>query len=203
MTASTRFSALIAFGAGVAITAAMVEPARANCNVGDVTLGGFDAAHCNFRSGMGGLAGPGGNPSLAELESFYAGPWTEGPKVDTPSGATNVANGLSLALTYTDGTKSGGWSLSGIDSSINRLVVAIKGGTKASYYIFTRATGLADGAISGTWSYDALAPQGVSNFTVYTSEDVPEPLTILGTLAAAGIGYGLKRRRDAAQTAEG
>jgi len=100
-------------------------------------------------------------------------------------------------LAAAGGGKSGGWSLTGVDTS--NLMIVLKGGLSFSAYEL-------NGATSGNWNTLGIEkgngnPEpGLSHFTVYQApqdaEPVPEPLTILGSATALGIGGLLKRQQS-------
>ncbi len=96
-------------------------------------------------------------------------------------------------MTVTGGGTSGGWTLTGVDTS--NLMVVLKGGNSFSAYEL-------NGATSGDWNTLGLEKgngepgPGLSHFTVYEAEPVPEPLTILGSATALGIGGLLKREQS-------
>ena len=68
-------------------------------------------------------------------------------------------------------------------------------------FSFVDFTGLADltniGAIQLTLSGPGAIDAEISTFSTFGEEEVPEPLTILGTLVAGGIGAAMKKRKEA------
>jgi len=188
--------------AGAAMTAMVAAPVQAQsltpgvCDVSDVTLDGSNAFKCDD----GVNSGPGGNATVSSIENAFGGTWS---KLGQEDAGTSGTGGITVET-----GQSGNWSFdftgdsdSRDGSAFKRFAVVLKASTDASAYLFKDANGFAD-FLSGTWDTRSLStPSGqqptLSNFSVYASEQVPEPLTILGTAAAAGIGYGLKRKRDA------
>ena len=203
-----HFSAALATGAGLALSVA-ISPAQAQsltpgaCAFSDVTLNVGDALNCaqvNF--------GKGGNPTESAIGSAFggSGTWTQlGLQAEgfPESGGSGQITQGSLVVSYDAGSKTGTWQFTS-SQPYTSYAVALKGAKDSKAYLFSDLNGFG-GILSGTWDGRALlTPNGknqpaLSNFRIYGSgpvDPVPEPLTILGTVAAAGIGYGLKRRRD-------
>ncbi|MFP4122824.1 PEP-CTERM sorting domain-containing protein [Coleofasciculus sp.] len=188
-----KFSSLVPSvlaAASVVVASSAFSPAQAaltslsnSCSTSD--LSGSVACEGAFK----------GNDSNQVLDGLFGvDAWSELFKVDSDSGVDD-------GLTVTGGGTSGGWSLTGIDFSTTNIMVALKGGNSFSAYKL-------DGVISGNWNTDGLVNgggghPGLSHFTVYQApkpvtdpEAVPEPLTILGSATALGIGGLLKRQQS-------
>ncbi|AFZ54828.1 PEP motif putative anchor domain protein [Cyanobacterium aponinum PCC 10605] len=129
----------------------------------------------------GAFAGNNENQDLSGL--FNVSNWTQYAKVDGDSGTSN-------GLTVNGGGTSSTWSLTGIDFNSFDIMAILKGGPTFSAYLLDSA-GLnwnTDGILKGNYK----PGPGLSHFTIYTSaktpQPVPEPLTILGTGLALGLG---------------
>ncbi|MEQ9235061.1 PEP-CTERM sorting domain-containing protein [Coleofasciculus sp. E2-BRE-01] len=189
-----KFSSLVPSvlaAAGIAVASSAFSPAQAaltsltnSCSTSD--LNGSVACEGTF-------AGNDANQDLGGL--FGVDAWSQLFKVDDDSGT----NG---GLNVTGGGTSGGWSLTGIDFNTSNIMVVLKGGNSFSSYLL-------DGATSGSWNTNGVVKgngqpgPGLSHFTVYEApkpvtdpEAVPEPLTILGSATALGIGGLLKRQQS-------
>ncbi|MEQ9357019.1 PEP-CTERM sorting domain-containing protein [Coleofasciculus chthonoplastes] len=176
---------------GIAVASSAFSPAQAaltslsnSCSNSD--LSGSVACEGTFD-------GNDANQDLGGL--FGVDAWSQLFKVDNDSGT----NG---GLNVTGGGTSGGWSLTGIDFNTSNIMVVLKGGNSFSSYLL-------DGVTSGSWNTDGVVKgngrpgPGLSHFTVYQApkpvqdpQDVPEPLTILGSATALGIGGLLKRQQS-------
>jgi hypothetical protein len=133
-----------------------------------------------------------GNDANQDLDGLFGKTgWSQLFKVDSSSGTDG-----NLTVTA-DGEKTGTWSLSGVSFDDYDLMAVIKGGDSFSAY------SLSD--LSGTWNTDGVVKgngqpgPGLSHFTVYSiakgpSEEVPEPLTILGSGLALGFGAMFKKK---------
>lgn len=189
-----KFSSLVPSvlaAAGVAIASSAFSPAQAAltslshpCDVSDVS----GSVACE-----GAFSGNDSNQDLGGI--FGVDAWSELFKVDSDSGVDD-------GLTVTGGGTSGGWSLTGINFNTSNIMVVLKGADSFSSYLL-------DDATSGSWNTDGLVKPngrpgpGLSHFTVYQApkpvqdpEAVPEPLTILGSATALGIGGLLKRQQS-------
>jgi len=189
-----KFSSLVPSvlaAAGIAVVSSAFSPAQAaltslsnSCSTSD--LSGSVACEGTFD-------GNDANQDLGGL--FGVDAWSQLFKVDNDSGVDD-------GLTVTGGGTSGGWSLTGVDFNTSNIMVVLKGGPSFSSYLL-------DGATSGTWNTDGVvngggqSGPGLSHFTVYQApkpvtdpEAVPEPLTILGSATALGIGGLLKRQQS-------
>ncbi|MEQ9671023.1 PEP-CTERM sorting domain-containing protein [Coleofasciculus sp. G2-EDA-02] len=189
-----KFSSLVPSvlaAAGIAVASSAFSPAQAAltrlanpCSTSD--LSGSVACEGTF-------AGNDANQDLGGL--FGVDAWSELFKVDSDSGVDD-------GLTVTGGGTSGGWSLTGIDFNTSNIMVVLKGSQSFSSYLL-------DGATSGSWNTNGLVRPNsrpgpdLSHFTVYQApkpvtdpEAVPEPLTILGSATALGIGGLLKRQQS-------
>ncbi|MEQ8752842.1 MAG: PEP-CTERM sorting domain-containing protein [Coleofasciculus sp. G1-WW12-02] len=177
--------------AGVAVASSAFSPAQAaltslsnSCSTSN--LSGSVACEGTF-------AGNDANQDLGGL--FGVDAWSQLFKVDSDSGT----NG---GLNVTGGGTSGGWSLTNIDFNTSNIMVVLKGGNSFSSYLL-------DGVTSGSWNTNGVVKGNgrpgpdLSHFTVYQApkpvtdpEAVPEPLTILGSATALGIGGLLKRQQS-------
>jgi len=194
-----KFSSLVPSvlaAAGIAVASSAFSPAQAaltslsnSCSTSDLT--GSVACEGTFA----------GNDSnqVQDLDGLFGvDGWSQLFKVDSSSGS----NG-GLTVSKDNGqAKDGDWSLTGIDFNTSNIMVALKGGPSFSAYLL-------DGATSGRWNTDGVVNgggnpgPGLSHFTVYEApktvqdpEPVPEPLTILGSATALGIGGLLKRQQS-------
>ena len=191
-----KFSSLVPSvlaAAGVAIASSAFSPAQAalvstshQCDVSEVS--GSVACEGAFE----------GNDSNQELDGLFdVNGWSELFKEDLDEGNDTVGG-----LEVTGGGTSGGWSLTGINFNTSNIMVVLKGADSFSSYLL-------DDATSGSWNTDGLVKPngrpgpGLSHFTVYQApkpvqdpEAVPEPLTILGSATALGIGGLLKRQQS-------
>jgi len=188
-----KFSSLVPSvlaAAGIAVASSAFAPAQALTPSGNL---------CSTSDLSGSVACEGtfdGNDSNQDLGGLFGvDAWSELFKVDSDSGT----NG---GLEVTGGGTSGGWSLTGIDFNTSNIMVVLKGGPSFSAYLL-------DGATSGSWNTDGVVNgggnpgPGLSHVTVYQApkpvqdpEAVPEPLTILGSATALGIGGLLKRQQS-------
>jgi len=168
-----------------------------NCVVGDVTAASATASACEDFSGndIGGQGtlipnlnnGTAFSSQLSGLNgtwSILASVFNDNPSDDFGPAAVTSSDRLSGTWSILDGLQ--------LDSP---FVISLKGGPGYSAYLFQNVNDVT----SGTFALDGspeLSHFTVATFTPDSTEPVPEPLTILGTAAAAGIGYGLKRKRD-------
>ncbi|MGB3513510.1 MAG: PEP-CTERM sorting domain-containing protein [Microcoleaceae cyanobacterium] len=154
-----------------------------NCSTGNLT----GSASCE-----GTFNGNDANQNLDGL--FGQTGWSQLFKVDNSSGTNG---GLTVTA---DNEKTGTWSLSGADTSQYDYMAVIKGGNSFSAYSLND--------FSGNWNTDGVVKgngrpnPGLSHFTVYSiaksnnSEEVPEPLTILGSGLALGFGAMFKKKHS-------
>lgn len=188
-----KFSSLVPSvlaAAGIAVASSAFSPAQALTRLSN---------SCSTSNLSGSVACEGtfdGNDANQDLGGLFGvDAWSQLFKVDNDSGT----NG---GLNVTGGGTSGGWSLTGIDFNTSNIMVVLKGGPSFSSYLL-------DGATSGSWNTDGVVKgngrpgPGLSHFTVYQApkpvqdpQDVPEPLTILGSATALGIGGLLKRQQS-------
>ncbi|MEQ9622059.1 PEP-CTERM sorting domain-containing protein [Coleofasciculus chthonoplastes] len=193
-----KFSSLVPSvlaAAGVAVASSAFAPAQAALlnGAGTCDLSNFTTyTDCGgFFDGNGNQVGDdneplvGGNDDASDIGEIFGGLWEQVSKVEsgTTSGVLTV-NSL--------GQTSGTWSVSGI-GDLSGYVAVIKAGNSFSAYKLGSAT-------SGNWDTLGVEPvgggntPGLSHFTLY--KPVPEPLTILGSATALGIGGLLKRQQS-------
>ena len=138
-----------------------------------------------------------GNNSNQDLNGLFGiTDWGTEIKVDASSGTT-TSNGITLNVTDNGGASSGTWSLSGISLNNYNIMAVLKGGPTFTAYLLD--------SLNGTWNNQDLLTDGqnpsrgagLSHFSVYTSaKPVPEPLTILGTGLALGLGGLFKSKQQ-------
>ncbi|MEQ8386412.1 MAG: PEP-CTERM sorting domain-containing protein [Coleofasciculus sp. A1-SPW-01] len=195
-----KFSSLVPSvlaAAGIAVASSAFSPAQAALT----SLG----TTCNTSNVGGSILCEGafsGNDSSTEVNDnkiFGFDTWSQLFKVDDSSGSTG---GLTVDLTNSGDETEGTWSLTGVDFSTSNIMLVLKGGNSFSSYLL-------DGATSGSWNTNGILKGNdkpgpdLSHFTVYQApkpvqdpEAVPEPLTILGSATALGIGGLLKRQQS-------
>lgn len=118
---------------------------------------------------------------------------------------TDNKNGVTLTVTGVN-QNSGTWQLSGIDLGSNYVMAVLKGATTFTAYLL-------NSNLNGNWTnQDLRTPNGkgnptLSHFSIYTAikskdinpnssiNNVPEPVTILGTLLAFALGGVFKHNR--------
>ena len=187
-----KFSSLVPSvlaAAGVVIASSAFSPAQAA--VLDAGAGTCDTSQFTTSTECGGYFE--GNHKASDINDIFGGLWEQVAKVEAETGDT--VNGL----TVNDiGDTSGTWSATGLNYSLYDYVAVIKAGNSFSAYK------LADGTFSGNWNTSGVKPVGngntpdLSNLALYKAdaEPVPEPLTILGSATALGIGGLLKRQQS-------
>lgn len=154
-----------------------------------------------------------GNDSNSDLNGIFGlNDWTEFAKVDGDSGTDK-------GLTVTGGGTSGGWSLNLGGDGLHKysgVMAVLKGGPSYSAYLLGTDVLNNFKFLNGTWNTDGIyngsgdPNPGLSHFTIYTTgkmpvtppEDVPEPLTILGTGLALGFGGLFKKQQDKRKSTE-
>ena len=193
-----KFSSLVPSvlaAAGVAVASSAFSPAQAALTL----TGNVSCSNSNLTGSVACQGAYEGNDSNQDLGGLFdVDAWSELYKVDLEED-----NGTDGGLEVTGGGTSGGWSLTGIDFSTTDIMVALKGGPSFSAYKLDGVT------TSGSWNTDGIENgggnpnPGLSHFTVYQApkpvtdpEAVPEPLTILGSATALGIGGLLKRQQS-------
>ena len=133
-----------------------------------------------------------GNDANQDLSGlFEVNDWAEFLKVDSNSGTDGN-------LTVNAG---GTWSISGLDSSSNYMVVLKGGNSFSSYFLGSGLT-----SANGTWNTQGVVKgngkpgPGLSHFTVYEGSGpaagAPEPTTIGGFLLAGAILNKLRRMKS-------
>ena len=185
----------IAIVAGDA-SALTLRTGSTTCSTRDLTFGGNNALACEGAYD--------GNDSNSDLSGVFGqSTWSEWAKVNSP-GTQN--KGLTLTG---GGNKNGTYTLSGLSIG-EHYMIALKGGPTFSLYDLGEVT---TSSLSGDWFTDGiltgnkknLQAPGLSHLTVYTvpgsnnednPQDVPEPLTILGTTIALGFGGLFKNRKN-------
>lgn len=166
---------------------------KGSCSTSDV----FGASACS-----GAYDGNDSNQNLGTL--FDLSGWTQVSKVD--------GSGTNGGLTINGSGTSGTWSFSGFETGYSYMAVT-KGGTDFSTYLLG-ADSIQNGVTNQSWTTAGLKNNGgnqpaLSHFTVYkalggaqafapgaSSEEVPEPLTILGSGLALGFGAMFKKKQS-------
>jgi hypothetical protein len=190
--------------AGVAIASSAFSPAQAalingggTCNLSGFTsytdcAGFFDGNNGN--AGDDGIAAITGNDKASDIDLIFGGSWMEVVKA-----GSGLASENDVTLTVGNfGTIGGTWSATGLNYNLYDYVAVIKAGNSFSAYQ------LANGTTGGDWDTLGVEPvgggntPGLSHMTLYKAdaEPVPEPLTILGSATALGIGGLLKRQQS-------
>jgi hypothetical protein len=154
------------------------------------------------------LNNDGGTLSPSGVDNLLFGgitDWTYDKKINT--GATpvieNGTNILGFNINPTgSGITSGQWGFTNANYH-GPVVLELKGSTYVSYYYFASITGA--NSMLGNWNMAGVATNpdnggnpGLSHASLFYSasaNSVPEPLTILGSLAALGIGSQLRRTK--------
>ena len=171
-----------------------LQAGNGSCSTSDV----FGAAACS-----GAYAGNDSNQDLGTL--FDLSGWQEVAKVD---GA-----GSNSGLTISGSGTSGNWSFNSFEEGYSYMAVT-KGGTDFSTYLLG-ANSIENGVTDQFWTTAGLENNGgkqpaLSHFTLYkvaggaqafvpggnNSEEVPEPLTILGSGLALGFGAMFKKKQS-------
>ncbi|MEQ9622934.1 PEP-CTERM sorting domain-containing protein [Coleofasciculus chthonoplastes] len=187
--------------AGIAVASSAFAPAQAalingggTCNLSNFTsytdCGGFFDGN-GGNAGDDGVAAITGNDDASDIGAIFGGLWEQVSKVE--SGTTS-----GVLTVNSVGQTSGTWSATGLNYSLYDYVAVIKAGNSFSAYKLTDAT------TSGNWDTLGVEPvgnnntPGLSHLTLYKAdaEPVPEPLTILGSATALGIGGLLKRQQS-------
>ncbi|MEQ8465178.1 PEP-CTERM sorting domain-containing protein [Coleofasciculus sp. E1-EBD-02] len=194
-----KFSSLVPSvlaAAGVAIASSAFSPAQAaltslgTCSISD--LQGAELCEGAFEANDS-------SSTVNDNALFGIDEWSQLFKVNSSSGTDG-----DLTVSKNNGqAKNGTWSLTGIDFNTSNIMVVLKGGPSFSAYLLDGVT------TSGDWNTDGVVKgngdpgPGLSHFTVYEApkpvtdpEAVPEPLTILGSATALGIGGLLKRQQS-------
>lgn len=145
-----------------------------------------------------------GNNSNQNLDGLFGYDWGGEIKVNNSFGTTTF-NGITLNVTSNGSKSSGTWSLSGISLNNYNVMAVLKGGNSFTAYLLN--------SLNGTWNNNDILKgngqrgAGLSHFSIYISakttppQPVPEPLTILGTGLALGLGGLFKSRQK--QKSEG
>jgi hypothetical protein len=194
-------SVLAAAGVAVASSAfssaqaAVLEAGAGTCDNSNFTsyteCGGFFDGQ-GQQTGDDGIDAIDQNDSASEIDLIFGGSWMEVAKVE---GNGDTVNGLTVNDV---GQTSGTWSALGLNYSLYDYVAVIKAGNSFSAYKLT------DDTFGGNWDTLGVEPNnnenfpGLSHFTLYKADatPVPEPLTILGSATALGIGGLLKREQS-------
>ncbi|MEQ8996600.1 MAG: PEP-CTERM sorting domain-containing protein [Coleofasciculus sp. B1-GNL1-01] len=200
-----KFSSLVpsvVAAAGVVVASSAFSPAQAALT----SLGTCSTSNLQGAELCEGAFKDNDSSSLVnDNKLFGIDTWSQLFKVDSSSG---VDGGLNVtADTYDEEEEekeaiSGTWSLADVDFNTSNIMVVLKGGPSFSAYKL-------NGATSGRWNTDGVVNggdnpgPGLSHVTVYqapkdiqNAEPVPEPLTILGSATALGIGGLLKRQQS-------
>lgn len=189
------------------------------CSVSDVKVSTLNATEC--QGPFSGNDTGAGNPLLTRLNnglfsgfSSSTGSWSLLGKSDSggfmTAGSSNTGNW----------TLSSGRKLSDVVPSTagkpatGTFVLSLKSSTAYTAYLFKDISTLFTGGTFNTIGVDldgsGRQGKGLSHASLFyyqpkmdapepppsTYQPVPEPFTILGTVAAAGFGFGLKRKRD-------
>ncbi len=107
-------------------------------------------------------------------------------------------------------SSTGSWSLLGGAKLSGPFVISLKAGDAYSAYLFNNVGEVTSGffnTIGVSTSGNGTTGRDLSHASLFTfqsetvalppeSQAVPEPFTVMGTVAAAGIGYRLKKSRD-------
>lgn len=122
--------------------------------------------------------------------------FTGGP-IDLTSGGLN--NGLRLK--YTNNSTNLGILITATDSLTNTFSVAGAVGFQGSFtnydLLFSQFTGVDFSSISSVeYQFNQNVADGDTNINFVAATAVPEPLTILGTLLAGGIGVVMKKKKS-------
>ena len=186
-----KFSSLVPSviaAAGIAVASSAFAPAQAA--VLDAGAGTCNTSQFTTSTECGGYFD--GNDDASDINDIFGGLWEQVSKVE--SGTTS-----GVLTVNSVGQTSGTWSATGLNYSLYDYVAVIKAGNSFSAYK------LADGTIDGNWDTLGVEPvgkngntPGLSHLTLYKAdaEPVPEPLTILGSATALGIGGLLKRQQS-------
>ncbi|MBW4653032.1 MAG: PEP-CTERM sorting domain-containing protein [Kaiparowitsia implicata GSE-PSE-MK54-09C] len=109
-----------------------------------------------------------------------------------------------------NGSSTGSWSLLGGAKLSGPFVISLKAGNAYSAYLFNNVGEVTAGffdTVGVSTSGNGTMGRDLSHASLFTfqsetvalpteSQAVPEPFTVMGTVAAAGIGYRLKKSRD-------
>ncbi|MGG6294884.1 PEP-CTERM sorting domain-containing protein [Leptolyngbya sp. AN02str] len=174
------------------------------CKTTDVSLsGGIFASACagSFSGNDTGAQGTLLNDLNNGLFSTGGGTWSLLGKSDD--------GGFSAGKSST-----GGWSLLGGQQITGSFVLSLKAGNAYSAYYFDNVSNVTSGffdTIGVSLAGNGKSGKDLSHASIFVlSQDttptpppagqpVPEPFTILGTVAAAGMGYRMKQARKAAK----
>lgn len=190
-----KFSSLVPSvlaAAGVAVASSAFAPAQAALLNG---AGTCELSQFTTSTDCGGYFD--GNDTASDIDAIFGGSWMEVVKVEEGEGDSDTGMGVTLNVDSIQDT-SGSWSATGLNYDLYKYVAVLKGGPTFSAYK------IATGTTSGTWNTDGIvtgggqAGPGLSHMTFYKMDatPVPEPLTILGSATALGIGGLLKREQS-------
>jgi hypothetical protein len=173
------------------VAAAPAQAALVSCTASTITvLGSGSYTGCS-----GSWTGNDSNQQaavLAELGATFLGTWDtdNADKSDSPNFGAFTSNPSTAAGTLT------------FDSPLTGIfAIALKSSTAFSLFAFN---GTGTGITGITYTNNGVSvnrrgiPQGLSHAALYTGSTtpVPEPLTILGSVAALGLGSAMRRRRN-------
>ncbi len=188
------------------------------CSVSDVKVSTLNATEC--KGPFSGNDTGAGNPLLTQLNNGLFSGFSSSTGSWGLLGKSDSGNFMTAGRSNT-----GNWSLMGgrkisdvLSSTADKpatgtFVLSLKSSTSYTAYLFKDISTLFTGGTFNTIGVDLdgsgrkgrdlshaslfyyqptiKAPEPPSNY-----QPVPEPLTVLGTVAAAGIGFGVKRKRD-------
>ncbi len=211
-----------AFMAGAIFASAMpaeAAPSGENFSIGNCTNGiatygllSFNACTNQQVTGLNPMPQPNPNTPTGALNYLNNGVfngitnWIFNSKIEvgaSPSGSNFL--GFNIAL---QDESSGQWGFSNTNYT-GPIVLELKASNYAAYYYFQSLTGAA--SLLGQWNTAGVTTgsngqiAGLSHASLFYTQPrttpVPEPLGMLGTVVATGVGLGLKRKQSAkAQT---
>lgn len=197
----------LAMSAGVMATSAILAPAQAfTAYVGSVRS--CTNAAVSGDSSCSGVHD--GNDSLADLNSkisansalgtAWGTGWSQLARVNEPATTNN-----GFTLSYAADGRTGTWSIGAIlipqGQVLGAFILGLKASRDYAYYHFA-----AGSPLSGTWSTVDFLTNGerqpaLSHATLYAqfqnapTNAVPEPFTIVGSVAALGVGSLLRKKQ--------
>jgi len=221
-----RFSSLVSIlsGSAIALTGLMLTPSealakkssgtlsQAACSVSQVSgttaSGTVFATACNGPNAGNDTGAQGTAEGLLDgglFQSFVgSGNWSLGGKSD--GGSNN------FGFTATQNKSTGGWGFS--TPFTGTFALSLKAGNNYSLYLFDNVTSFTQGTfdtIGVALNGSKTAGRDLSHASLFVfnptqpnpgnnaGQPVPEPLTVLGTMMAAGMGYGIKRKQKMAK----
>ncbi len=161
----------------------------------------------NFLNGAGptSLSNPISGPIFGNISN-----WQFDKKINTPGTAENGTNILGFSITPTTGSTSGTWGFT--DTRLLNIVLELKGANFLSFYYWEGISG--ESTLEGLWDTlgvaqrtqkdDTINSPDLSHASLFFSQGtptggpitaVPEPSSILGSIAFLGIGGFLCYRR--------